>query len=328
MRAKMIARLSCPTVLLGLFVWVVPLASADQPPRMSASELLAFLTYQSNRPGKTREQMGMFGCGALPENRAAARALVELGPAALPALEQALASIEKSGDRSEFLLNAGWWLTAYAKIEGERSYSRFQQMMNAPKLSFLRPDLETPIAVALGLTSYVSGSWGLGRVFRCRAQQPRDALNLLIVAWQNNDRHWLEASLGPEARSALDALLKNRTWQEASASLWRTGSCGGGAIGYRFPGSGEWSDPEETPQDVPAHRPDGAVDSFTVETRFTNHAGETCGRFSVRFLHAARGTGPAGLKYRVDNPDLGDLLRIIAACGTPPAQSPHPTPHP
>lgn len=301
-------------ILLGLLACLAPNTGAGQASRKSASELLAFLTYQSNRPGKLREEMGVFGCGVVPENQAAAKKLVKLGSAALPALEQALASIEESGERSKFVLNAGWWLTAYAGIEGPRSYLSLQRLLNDPKLEFLHPNLEIPIAVSLSLTSYVSGSWGPGRVFRCSEQQPRDALNLLIMAWQKGDQHWVQASLGPDARSALDELLKNKPWTELRASLWPRRSNGNIAVGYRFSGPREWSEPTDFIEDVPPPQVDATPDSFTLDTRFTNYAGKECGRFQVRFIHTRRGVGPADLEFRIDTPDIDALLHVISAC--------------
>ena len=139
-----------------------------------------------------------------------------------------------------------------------------------------------------------------------RGFPPRDVLDQFILAWERNDQQWVEASLGPNAKAALQSLLNGRTWAKMRAELWRGKSDGRVAVGYRFVDSGWWSEREQPlPINLDARKP------ANPETLFTNSSGGECGRHSVRFLDADEGNHTI---YRVDNPDLGDLLHVISSC--------------
>jgi hypothetical protein len=185
---------------------------SSQAQQESPRDLVMFLTCQSDRPGKAPFLMGISSCGSATADYSAAKSLARWGTAAIPDIEAALNSIEQHGESSEFALGAEWLLAAYAQIQGSAAYPRLRRMMRDPALGFLRIDLDGAAAISLGLTSYLSSSREPARMFHClRGPQPRDALDQLILAWQRDDRSWLEGSLGPAARAALDSLLKGRT---------------------------------------------------------------------------------------------------------------------
>ena len=256
----------------------------------------------------------VFGCGETEDDRqniAAARSLVSLGASAIPNIEEALDSIEKFGKRSEFAINAGLLLDAYARIKTQTAYSRLRRMIENPELHFLGIRLDSSVARAFGLTSYVSGYRAPMRIVHCRGEEPRDALDHLILAWERNDRALLESSLGPNAKVALDSLLAGRTWEDMRTELWRGKSGPGVALGYRFAISGRWSEPEIRIEDD--RNSAGAV-YMTVnpelDTLFRNVSGDDCGRRQVKFLNAK---GVSSM-YLVDNSDLRDLLSLLASC--------------
>ena len=180
--------LCCLALMMSLML--VRSWGADQ-----SGDLIRFLTYQSARDGKASVLAGLSGCGQYEADRAAARSLIKMGDSAATDLEQALDSIQAQGSGSQYALNAAWLMAAYAKIRGRDAFPRFRRMLDDPKLiSFLR-DLDASAAVSLGLTSYVSGPRPLTREFNCgRGQQPKDALDQLIIAWELNDGRWLNSN--------------------------------------------------------------------------------------------------------------------------------------
>jgi hypothetical protein len=279
------------------------------------------LTYQSDRPDKEYKQLGLFTCGQVNGNLAAARSLVKFGDSAVPAIEKELDSIEVNGDKWGA---AHWLLLAYSKIKGVTAYPRLQRMNSDNKLDFLRGDVDDAIALSLGLTSYVSSEFLPGRAFHCaRGDEPRDALDLLILAWERNDREWLQTCLGPHGKTALTSLSTGRPWAETRSDLWRGASNRRVAVGYHF--AVEWPDPEETLGDgrsnsyASSGRSDAAMKESVrpeIETAFESGVGNICGTFQVRFLKIQTGAPPSYLTYLVDNSDLVDLFRLISSCAS------------
>ena len=263
--------------------------------------------------------LGLSSCSDRTDDRIAARSLVKLGKAAVPAIEQALDSIVGSGQWSAFTPNAGWLLLAYAKIEGPRAYPRLRAMISDPKLTNIGLNFDAAAALSLGLTSYVTVSRLPIRSFHCRrGAEPRDALDQLILGWERNDRQWLEASLGPNAKAALELMLKNRTWTAMRADLLRSKVDDALAIGYQFEGSGRWATPEETLEES---EEDGnstlgaAGREVNLQTVFIDRTGAICGKRRVRFV-LRNGSGSESPNYSIDNSDLVDLLRSLGACFT------------
>jgi len=272
------------------------------------SDLIRFLTYQSDRPNKTEVLSGLFSCGMMSEaaDRAAAASLAGLGDAAVPEIQASLGG---------FPMNSTWLLLAYARIKGRAGYPWLRSIGRDPAAQ-LRCDPDQAMALALGLTSYVSGARPPGTAIHCgRGEEPRDVLDRLILAWERNDRPQFESSLGPDARLALDALLKGRGWDAVRSEFWQGISSEDVAIGYRFVISGRWAQPEETLD----HRDPGDVKqeigNFDVDTLLTDGAGDKCGTQPIRFL-GARSRKGTGVRYLVNDRDLTNLLRSIAVCGS------------
>src|SRR5256885_7477085 len=88
--------------------------------------LVDFLTYQSDRGNKLMIEMGMFSCGQVTADREAARSLVRLGSAAIPAIERALEAIEN--DSQSFGGHGGILLPVYAQIKGPSAYTELARM--------------------------------------------------------------------------------------------------------------------------------------------------------------------------------------------------------
>ncbi len=318
-------------------------SSIGQTEPRSASELVRYLTYQSDRPnahGVLRGVPFAFSCGSTlgeaRDDRAITQSIVKLGDSAVPALEDALSSFEAKGERSEVATKVGWLMLAYARIKGPSAFPVLDRMIGNPRLSDSALGIDNAIALAFDFTSYVSSFRGVSLAafhqctvpnstartlsptpcvppshelpvesFRCdRGEEPRDALDRFVLAWETGNDLSLKASLGPTARSASDRMPRLKP-------LGRDVQ-----LGYRFHVPGRWSEPDET---LEGEREWGALTanytSSELETIFTNSSGMDCGKFRLHFSPAAQ-NGWAGRRYVIDNADVGDLLQLIAVCAT------------
>ncbi len=277
----------------------------------SAADLIRSLT---TPPPETLEQtLGIFSCGtteaqreANRKDREAAESLVKMGSAAVP---------ELGGTMAMGPYNAGLLLHVYARIQGPAALPRLRMMIRNPDLDSLQSALADSAALSLGLTGYVPARGILGRIFYCRGPVPRDGFNQFIRAWERNDPLWLERNLGSRGRDALDAMLKSRTWDRMRSELWPGKSGDDVAVGYRIDIAGSWSAPEETlgdksySKDAPLNRVDPEL-----MTDFKTASGADCGKFPLKFVGKGMLQGFATDGYAIDNSDLEDLLRLIAAC--------------
>jgi hypothetical protein len=132
------------------------------------------------------------------------------------------------------------------------------------------------------------------KTFDCDRDKPQDILDQLILAWERDDRTWLEQQLGPNAAAALDSLLNGRTWADMRGQLWPGNSNPGAAVGYRFQGAGVRSGGAAPP----------GPPSLEIDTLFKSAVGSDCGSYRVKFYTP---------NYLVDNQELEGLLRLIAS---------------
>lgn len=284
----------------------------SQAKERSASDLIRSLT---NVPLRLQ-----FDCGLTAEdleNLAAGQSLVRLGRSAISDLERELEIMEKLGMESEFIPNAPLFLDAYARIKGPAASTRLREMIGAPGLAYLSISFDSSIALSLGLTSYVSASREpvVGPPSCRRSEEPRDALDRLIIGWESGDRRLLEAQLGPNATLALNSLLQGRTWEGLRAHIWRGLQESRVAVGYRFLVQGRWSEPEDSLKELPAVAPH-AIDPH-LNTAFTTASGNDCGWLPVDF-RAVRFKDIITTSYLVDNSNLADLLRLVSSCAAQP----------
>lgn len=302
-------------VVILVFLPVSPAPhGTGQEKQKSATDLIRFLTYQADRRDNLISK-GLFTWGSAraetQESLPAYEALVKLGPVALPAIEEAIRTVEETG---EYVFNFHYLLSAYARIKGPAAFPHLRRMFDNPVGESLRRNLDEALALSLGLTSYISSSRLLMRTFSCSGVlEPRHFLDQLILAWEQDNREWVESSLGPNARSALKSLLEGRTWDNLRAEMWRSWSGGRVAVGYRFETSGWSSQPGEEHSGY--ERKPGNPE---IDTLFTGPSGEQCGRQKVAFLR----TRGIPREYQVDNTDLLALLRTISACAAAPALPP------
>ncbi len=143
-----------------------------------------------------------FHCGIVigpRQERQTAKELVQLGRTAVPDLERAFDSLERKGWESSLYENADWLFFAYARILGLAAVPRLQRMARNPKLADPRRGLDDALALALGLTSYVSPTHGPSASLVCGRDLPRDALDKLVESLEHGDLPKLQETLGPEA---------------------------------------------------------------------------------------------------------------------------------
>ncbi len=221
-----------------------------QTQAQTASDLIKYLTYQTNRP-PTRDMDVAVSCGVFArmdsEDRAAAQSLVKLGAAALPDLNAAFDSIKKSGSASKFGYNAAWLLFAYAKIEGPTAFRRLRKMRGDPNFGFLDASLDTAAALSLDITSYVSDWRQSIPDIECSGPSPRKSLDRLILTWERNDH------------------------------VKRNGKI---AVGYAFNPRSPWAQPPEMQEDYHHTR----IEDIELDTVFKDGSGKDCGWQRVRFL--------------------------------------------
>jgi hypothetical protein len=258
---------------------------------------------------------GFLSCGEtdeLKQERATAQELAGIGKAALPDIEQALDSIEAKGSDSRFFPASGWFLLTYARAAGPGAIPRLKRIGASSRLASLRLNVDAAIALSLGLTSYISSSRAGGVRVACRRGEPRDVLDKLILSFERGDRPQLESSLGPDARAALDALLRGRSWEAFRAEIWHARPGAMVAMGYQFDIAGRWSEPEETLQEQKNYgNAPLAAENVRLNVLLKNSSGDDCGKQGVDFRKI---DAPTGALYLVNSADLGDLLRSIAFC--------------
>jgi len=232
-----------PLVLLLLF----HSSGTAQTTEQSASDLIKYLTYQTNRPVDVAVSCGVFA-RMDAENRAAAQSLVKLGTSALPDINAALDSIEESGSASKFAPNSGWLLYAYAEIKGRAALPRLRKMRGDPNFGFLYSAVDTAAALSLDITSYISAWRQSIPENSCWGSSPQKTLDRLILASERNDQ------------------VKPR---------------GNIAVGYAFDPRSPWSKPPEMQDNFYYPR----LEDLELDTVFKDRSGRDCGRRRIRFLN-------------------------------------------
>jgi len=276
--------------------------------RLSPSQLVKFVTYQ-NRSEEFDPTFECIASGPDKRDREAIERLVSLGERSVPALEAEFGAISKKRANARYSPNTALLLDAYARIRSARAFPRLRVMELGRDFSFATVSLDGAIAVALGLTSYVSIAQPPLRVLvACEGPQPRYALNQMIAAWQRADRLWFETSLGETATRAV-AVKDDEEWQAFRRSLWR--DTPNAAIGYKFQVPGNLSEPS-----IPANlaRIPNEEKNLDLDTAFYDRNGRNCGHKMIKFIQGATPKPPGYLGYVVDNPNIADVLQLISAC--------------
>jgi hypothetical protein len=101
--------------------------------------------------------------------------------------------------------------------------------------------------------------------------------------------------------------------------MWHGTPPSDSAVGYRFLNVGDWSKPEETlDQNLQDRRLAVNLDQQSskpsVIAEFVDASGVACGKREIPFLMVPVTPGWLPSKYRVDDPDIGGLLRMLAEC--------------
>ena len=177
--------------------------------------------------------------------------------------------------------------------------------------------MENAIAISLGITSFVGSDGVAGRKFRCRAEEPRDALDELILAWEADNPSWLAEHLGPNASVAFDSLLKGRAWSELRAELWPKAIVDYAAVGYWLDTPGRWSDPNDPITERADHMIGSKLRNSAIVTTFVNNLGDDCGTIRIDFIEVPISPDAGGAThegYLVNTPELARLLKLVSAC--------------
>lgn len=241
----------------------------------------------------------IFTCGATQQDLdkvAAARSLATLGISALPAVEGALRQT------SDYPDSAGLLLAVYAQLRGAQAVPRLTEWRN----EFSQGQLDGAMAVALNITSYVSMRSSAivptDAPAYCGGPEPRDSLDLLVLAWIGNSQPLLEASLSPRAKAGLDSQLQHPARAEV-------------AVGYRFdPAPGAWSESRMKLNIEQQQTGAPELDANPqLNTTFMTASGADCGTYRILFLWQSLGSFRAG-RYVIDNSDVGEILRLISSC--------------
>jgi hypothetical protein len=275
--------------------------------RLSPSQLVKFVTYR-NRAEDFDGTLNCVATGPAKRDQEAIERLVSLGERSVPALEEEFRAISKKGDNAQYSPNTELLLSAYARIRSARAFPLLRDMDLSQHFRFATASLDGAIAVALSLTSYLSIAHLSARVFACQGQQPGDALDQMIVAWERGDRLWFETSVGEAATRAI--AVKDDEWQAFRRTFWRDAP--DAAIGYKFQVPGNLSEPSmRTP--IQARVPNGE-EKFDVDTAFYDRNGRNCGHMMIEFIQSATPKPPGYLRYAVDNSNIADVLQLISAC--------------
>lgn len=299
------------TVPLFAFFFLEMWSATGQEGPESVMQLLMKL---AGRNGQPHREIGLLGCSQVADDRAVARRIAALGTPIIPYLEERLDAAASGTWQSPYGLS--WIQLSYAKILGRRAGEKLRGM-GASTGPEGRHDLDRAIALAMGLTSYVSPSRPETRSIRCsRAPEPRDALDRLLLHWEQGNESGFELVLGPQGRKALREELRGTTWDVMRSAVRQTKKPA--AIGYRFLLAGRWAEPDETldeTRELSEGLPLLAEKRFRLETQFVDAVGRSCGSQDI-WIYAVESTRDGPLEYLVDNAILGDLIRRISYCGS------------
>lgn len=259
-----------------------------------------------------RREIPIMGCGTENLVRQTAQQLVRMGREALPAIQSELDLLEDDRHGSRCADQHAWILWAYSRIAGAEALPRLDRLSQNPK-SPLTPALGIAYELAYGLTSYVRGSdtqWPRLSCYRA-IDEPREALNAVVLGWLQQDRAGLESRLSPRAKAAF---RRAASWDSLRKAFPLGRDVRSLAVGYRFDFPGEWSTPYESFERVPGHLtmvPELAT--ARIDTGFRDKRGRPCGSFTAKFVRRVEGEYHTPIYY-LDNTDIRALLKVVTGC--------------
>ena len=262
----------------------LPATISAQDSQRPAAALVRELTDMTPTPTEGLATVEYASCEALDDlaasQREVAAKLIALGSAAVPDIEAALSSVRNGTAPASSLSGVDWLLIAYASIRGMAAIDPLQSLVGHPNFTHFAGSIDVAISIAMGITSYVDSTVPRALVV-CGSQDPRDALNHMIAAWQRGDRASFESGRGVHNKFSEMTLDGLGTWQELRSRFWHHAG-GIAAMGYRFLSAGPWSEPqtrvtEERSSGPPAKSPDGP----TLVTEFVKADGGRCGQLGL-----------------------------------------------
>lgn len=302
-----------PLYLLALFVSATASLFA-QGRQESVPDLVASLT----KPKLVCVIRGF----TTPYERGQAMALLALGEAAIPQIEEALDSLQQG--KTQGTCGTEWLLYTFARLRKETAYSRLKAMLSNPNLAPLSRGIENAMAVSLQLTSVVSSLGtpderpgdtrpGIAGARSFGYVMPQDSLDRFLLGWIRDRKEDLEASLTPEARDTLRQAVTLRMWNSLRRSF-REGLKGQVVeIGYRLrlpPGRVDFPGPESPIDFNPPYQKEisGRVEFYSQ--------GKNCAQQEVRFVDStARTEDPSEHIWRyLIATDAATLLNTLRGC--------------
>lgn len=263
-------------------IWLLAIVPVYcQTPARQPRELIDFLNHEEHaRPGSIA-RLGLFTCGQSNADRTAAEELVAHGEKAIPELEKEFRENRALG------MGSSWIQLAYAQLRGRAAYAElFQIAVDSREAPESRSNTHA-IAIALGITSFVSSKQWTGRVFHCAgSEEPHHALDRLIAGWLQMDRDAVLSALAPATRAEFERRVPASSWPRWAHSIWQGNPPNWTAVGYRL---GD-------------------------RVQLNSYDGQPCDDFRVRFVPRTPDASGRYLGHGIETDDLSALLRSASAC--------------
>jgi len=271
------------------------------------AELIQRLTGRVS-PIEVLSETGLFSCGAEYRHYEVARSLAQMGAAALPLIDKEIERIATGGQGRRDGIR--WLLLCEAAIGGPSVLPRLRALKQARRGVFLRGQVDSAIAEALSLTSYLSGSESepatLLRPIHCRSDEPRDVLNHLILAWLLGDRAQVERSLSDRAQGKLAKVPASKRTNDGKAQRTFT-------IGYRIKTKGRWAEPDNALRAISPMTEADDLPHYDFTVVFVDAEGTVCAERRVSF-HVAAVPASGWPYFKIDSDDLDGLFQVIDNC--------------
>lgn len=252
-----------------------------QSPARLPRELIDFLNHKEYARPDSVARVGLFTCGQSNADRTAAEELVAHGEKAIPELEKEFRENRALG------MGSSWIQLAYAQLRGRAAYAELFQIGVDSRQDPESHSNTHAIAIALGITSFVSSRHVTGRVFRCGgSDEPHYALDRLIAGWLRMDRDAVLSALAPDTKAEFEKRVPSRKWPKWAHGIWQGNPPDWTAVGYQL---GD-------------------------QVQLKSYDGQPCDNIQVKFIPRSPDENGRYLGHAIETDDLNALLRSVSAC--------------